>query len=139
MRISDWSSDVCSSDLFNTETLQYHVADRIELGSLTLNLGWKGYSVTNKATPIIASSFPSGTIKVEDWFQPHVGFNYELGDNAEVFGGFTQATRAFASATTTGPFSTNQAGFDAIGSASCRERVCQYVEISVVAGLLKKK
>jgi len=37
-----------------------------------------------------------------------------LGGNAEVFGGFTQATRAFASATTTGPFSTNQAGFDAI-------------------------
>src|SRR3546814_18112199 len=27
----------------------------------------------------------------------------------------------------------------AIGRASCRERVCQYVEISVVAGSLKKK
>src|SRR3546814_20960042 len=26
-----------------------------------------------------------------------------------------------------------------IGRASCRERVCQYVEISVVAGSLKKK
>src|SRR3546814_18219482 len=26
-----------------------------------------------------------------------------------------------------------------IGTASCRERVCQYVEISVVAGALKKK
>src|SRR3546814_18583161 len=26
-----------------------------------------------------------------------------------------------------------------IGSASCRERVCQYVEISVVDGALKKK
>src|SRR3546814_12850689 len=26
-----------------------------------------------------------------------------------------------------------------IGSASCRERVCQYVSISVVAGSLKKK
>src|SRR3546814_2563017 len=28
MRISDWSSDVCSSDLFETE----HVADAIEIG-----------------------------------------------------------------------------------------------------------
>lgn len=99
---------------FNTETLQYHVADKIDLGSFTLNLGWKGYSVTNKATAVVASSFPSGTIKVEDWFQPHAGFNYELNSNTEVFGGFTQSTRAFASATTTGPFSTNQAGFDAI-------------------------
>lgn len=99
---------------FNTETLQYHVADKIDLGSLTLNLGWKGYSVTNKATAVVSSSFPSGTIKVKDWFQPHAGFNYELSDNAEVFGGFTQSTRAFASATTTGPFSTNQIGFDAI-------------------------
>lgn len=99
---------------FNTETLQYHVADKVDLGALKINFGWKGYSVTNKATPVVASSFPSGTIKVEDWFQPHVGFNYELGDTTELFGGFTQATRAFASATTTGPFSTNQAGFDAI-------------------------
>src|SRR3546814_13856209 len=30
-------------------------------------------------------------------------------------------------------------GFNPIGRASCRERVCQYVLISVVAGALKKK
>jgi len=81
---------------------------------LTINLGWKGFSVNNEATAVVSSSFPSGTIKVEDWFQPHVGFNVELNDMVEVFGGFTQATRAFASATTTGPFSTNQTGFNAI-------------------------
>lgn len=99
---------------FNTETLQYHVSDRIDLGALTLNVGWKGFEVTNEATPVIAANFPSGSIKVEDWFQPHVGFNFEASDTTEVFGGFTQATRSFASATTTGPFSTNQVGFDAI-------------------------
>lgn len=99
---------------FNTETLQYSVSDRIELGMLTINLGWKGFRVTNQAEAVVAASFPEGEITVEDWFQPHVGFNVELGDMVEVFGGFTQATRAFASATTTGPFSTNQVGFDAI-------------------------
>src|SRR3546814_18563584 len=31
------------------------------------------------------------------------------------------------------------AELDEIGRASCRERVCQYVSISVVAGSLKKK
>src|SRR3546814_13213534 len=32
-----------------------------------------------------------------------------------------------------------RAGFPQIGRASCRERVCQYVSISVVAVSLKKK
>ena len=99
---------------FTTETFQYSVQDRIDLGAVAINLGWKGFKVTNEATSVVSSSFPSGRIQVEDWFQPHVGFNVELTDQAEMFGGFTQATRAFASATTTGPFSTNQTGFNAI-------------------------
>jgi len=113
----DWPEDPFFTQWefdFTTDTFQYSVADRIELGMVTLNFGWKGFSVTNKAVPVVAATFPSGEIKVQDWFQPHVGFNVEVTDMVEVFGGFTQATRAFASATTTGPFSTNQAGFDAI-------------------------
>ncbi len=99
---------------FETETLQYHVQDKIDLGALTVNIGWKGYRVTNDATPIVAGNLASGSIKVEDWFQPHVGFAYELGDSAELFGGFTQVTRAFVSSSTSGPFATTQAGFNAI-------------------------
>lgn len=99
---------------FTTDTLQYSVQDKIALGDLTINLGWKGYTVSNKAEAVVQASFPQGKIKTTDWFQPHAGINYKLGDAAEVFAGFTQATRAFASATTTGPFSTNQTGFDAI-------------------------
>lgn len=99
---------------FNTETLQYHVEDKIDLGALTINLGWKGFSVSNTATPVVAGNLASGSVKVEDWFQPHVGFALELGANAELFGGFTQVTRSFASASTTGPFATTQAGFNAI-------------------------
>ena len=101
---------------FTTDTLQYSVQDKIALGDVTINLGWKGFTVSNKAEAVVQASFPQGKIKTTDWFQPHAGINYKLGDAAEVFAGFTQATRAFASATTTGPFSTNQTGFDAIKS-----------------------
>ena len=99
---------------FNTKTIQYHVEDKITLGALTINLGWKGFSVSNSATPVVAGNLASGSVKVEDWFQPHAGFAFELGQHAELFGGFTQVTRAFASASTTGPFATTQAGFTAI-------------------------
>jgi iron complex outermembrane receptor protein len=99
---------------FTTNTFQYHVQDKIDLGMVTINLGWKGFKVTNKAEAVVQATFPQGKIKAEDWFQPHAGFAVELSPQAEIFGGFTQVTRAFASATTTGPFSTNQAGFDAI-------------------------
>lgn len=99
---------------FTTDTVQYHIQDRIDLGMVTINLGWKGFKVTNKAEAVVQATFPEGKIKVEDWFQPHAGVAFELSPEAEVFAGFTQATRAFASATTSGPFSTNQLGFDAI-------------------------
>ena len=99
---------------FTTDTFQYHVQDKIDLGMVTINLGWKGFKVSNEAEAIVQATFPEGKIKVEDWFQPHAGFAVELSPEAEIFGGFTQVTRAFASATTTGPFSTNQVGFDAI-------------------------
>ena len=99
---------------FKTETLQYFVQDTIELDALKINLGWKGYRVTNEATAIVKANFPEGRIKVQDWFQPTIGFAYSLSDRAEAFGSFSQSTRAHASATTTGPFATTQSGFDAI-------------------------
>ncbi|MDO7835987.1 TonB-dependent receptor [Sphingobium sp. HBC34] len=99
---------------FTTDTIQYFVQDKIDLGMVTINLGWKGFKVSNKAEAVVSSTFPQGKIKAEDWFQPHAGFAVELSPDAEIFGGFTQVTRAFASATTTGPFSTSQTGFDAI-------------------------
>lgn len=99
---------------FDTDTLQYFVEDRVDLGQLKINFGWKGFKVSNQATAVVAASFPQGKIDVTDWFQPHVGANLSLGGNTELFAGFTQATRSFASATTAGPFSTNQTGFNAI-------------------------
>jgi iron complex outermembrane receptor protein len=99
---------------FNTDTLQYYVQDKISLGDLTINLGWKGFQVNNESDPRIQGSLAAGKIKSQDWFQPHGGVAYKLTEKAEIFGGFTQVTRAFVSSATSGPFATTQAGFDAL-------------------------
>ena len=99
---------------FNTDTLQYYVQDKISLGNLTINLGWKGFEVNNEANPTISGGRAAGKIRSRDWFQPHAGVAYAVNDKLELFGGFTQVTRAFVSSTTSGPFSTTQAGFNAI-------------------------
>lgn len=99
---------------FATETLQYHVADTVKYGDLTINLGWKGFAVINKATPVIAGGRASGRIAAKDWFQPTIGAAYKIGGNSEIYAGFAQSTRAYQSATTSGPFSASQAGFDAV-------------------------
>ncbi|GEN99153.1 TonB-dependent receptor [Novosphingobium sediminis] len=99
---------------FNTKTFQYYVEDEIKLGDARISLGWKGFQVNNHATPIVAGGRTQGDLKTTDWFQPHAGISYRLSSEIEAFAGFTQVTRAFASATTAGPFSSSQAGFDAI-------------------------
>ncbi len=98
---------------FTTETLQYYVQDAIDLGEVKINLGWKGFKVTNQADAVIKDVFPEGEFETEDWFQPHAGVVYTLSDHAEVFAGFTQATRAFPSVNGS-IWGTTQAGFDAI-------------------------
>ncbi|MBB3862233.1 iron complex outermembrane receptor protein [Novosphingobium hassiacum] len=100
---------------FETDTIQYYVNDDINLGDLKVNLGWKGFSVDTNAFALVnTSGLATGDIKVEDWFQPHVGLNYKLGGGVEAFAGFTQVTRAFQASATSGPFSTSQAGFNKI-------------------------
>lgn len=101
---------------FNTKTTQIYVQDQIDFGSLKFNLGFKGFNVENEARPIIQGGRAVGSTRVQDWFQPHVGAAYRINDNAEIFGGFTQTTRAFVSSTTSGIFSTTQSGFNAIRS-----------------------
>jgi iron complex outermembrane recepter protein len=106
--LTQWEID------FNTKTFQYHVQDKIDLGDVTINLGWKGFDVRNDADAIVQGGRAVGNIRARDWFQPHAGVAYQIDDKAEIFGGFTQATRAFVSSTTSGPFSTTSAGFNAI-------------------------
>lgn len=105
---------------YQTDTFQYYVQDKLTFGDLTVNLGWKGFEVRNRANPVVAASLASGKIKVTDWFQPHAGLAYALAPGAELFGGFTQVTRAFTASATTGPFATTQAGFNALLGGSTR-------------------
>src|SRR3546814_11516427 len=98
MRISDWSSDVCSSDL-------------------GLSTEWDG-------EPFAADQLACG--------EPVRLMAHE------VAWGRLEALEAFC--VTHGlPFARWSGAYAEIGRASCRDRVCQYVEISVVAGSLKKK
>ena len=101
--------------LYHTDTVQYHVEDKIALGKLTIDLGWKGYDVRATADPIVGGGLASGKIKTTDWFQPHAGFTYRVTSGAEIFGGFTEVTRAFVATATSGPFATTQAGFNGLG------------------------
>jgi iron complex outermembrane receptor protein len=105
---------------YQTDTFQYYVQDKLDFGPLTVNLGWKGFAVTNKANPVVGGGLAGGKIKVTDWFQPHAGFAYEVMPGAELFGGFTQVTRAFVASATTGPFATTQTGFDALLSGTTK-------------------
>ncbi|MET0307792.1 MAG: TonB-dependent receptor [Sphingomonas sp.] len=105
---------------YQTDTFQYYVQDKLAFGPLTVNLGWKGFAVTNEADPVVGGGLAGGKIKVTDWFQPHAGFAYEVMQGAELFGGFTQVTRAFVASATTGPFATTQTGFDALLSGNTK-------------------
>src|SRR3546814_15369435 len=100
MRISDWSSDVCSSDLEGvaqvaadqqvvaTQAVQHQLGDR--------GLRRSGDVQRGSATVFEVIASQNGAVAQGD-------------------------------------------GNREIGRASCRERVCQYVSISVVAVSLKKK
>ncbi|WP_341207557.1 TonB-dependent receptor [uncultured Sphingomonas sp.] len=106
---------------FQTNTTMYYVSDRLTLGQLTLNGGWKGYKVTNKAIPLVGT-LASGTIDARDWFLPQVGAVYGFGP-AEAFVTYTENMRAFvSSATGASPFATTQDGFNAIRNTLRPER-----------------
>jgi iron complex outermembrane recepter protein len=99
---------------YTTDIIQYYVQDKVELGDLTVDLGWKGFNVKNSASPIVQGGRAAGSIKAEDWFMPSVGVNYKFGGGAELYASFSRSKSAFVSAFTAGPFSTTQDGFNAI-------------------------
>src|SRR3546814_12039733 len=111
MRISDWSSDVCSSDLLPLTMLAIEITE--PGGPEMLKPGNR---------PVPAPAADEVLVKVA-----FAGVNRP--DVAQRSGGYPPP-----------PGASDIPGLAIeIGRASCRERVCQYVEISVVAGTLKKK
>src|SRR3546814_15105393 len=105
MRISDWSSDVCSSDLAGT----------VEAVA------------TGRETGGNPADFTRNQLFAENRDDAR-----QRADPAQAFAARTR----LAPAHRLGP---GKGADNQIGRASCRERVCQYVYISVVAVSLQKK
>src|SRR3546814_19469803 len=112
MRISDWSSDVCSSDLLS----QRNVVSATDLANFTPSLS-SNNNFGNENTTFAIRGFvqDAGTA-------PSVGTYF-----ADVVAprGPTQGTTA-GDGVGPGRFFDLQ-NVQALGRASCRERVCQYV------------
>src|SRR3546814_14243689 len=123
MRISDWSSDVCSSDLGNIAngTITIDVVDDVPTAADDAGLSVAedgadigGNVLTNDTPGADGATLTSVTIGGVTTAINAVG-------TTNVSGAFGAYTFTAAGAWTFNP-STNQ-----IGRASCRERVCQYV------------
>src|SRR3546814_16149953 len=112
MRISDWSSDVCSSDLL--------VVPR---GGGGAGLGQHGGAVAGDQEAVRQGE--EGRVGVVGSGAPAM---QEVGRRQAGFQPLRHRRRG-----------ARAGGRPAIGRASCRDRVCRYVYISVVADELKKK
>src|SRR3546814_16624711 len=112
MRISDWSSDVCSSDLWWTGEHHIVLARRLEAS--------RGFDFLFFDDTSTVSNALGGSMDAE--------LKFAVGSpRHEAMPLLPLLAKA-----------TQHIGVE-IGRASCRERVCQYVSISVVAGSLQKK
>src|SRR3546814_6389828 len=98
MRISDWSSDVCSSDL-----------QILELYLNKVYFGGGAYGIDAASRKFFG--------------HPATGLSPA---EAAIIAGLVKAPSNYSPTA------------DQIGRASCRERVCQYVKITVAAESLKK-
>jgi iron complex outermembrane receptor protein len=103
---------------FNTRTVQWYLQDSWQVTeALRVDAGFKSTHVENDLTPVIAiGSRPNvaSSIDAKEGFLPQAGFSWAFSDAQEIFGSYAENMRAFVSAATAGPFSTTQAGFDAI-------------------------
>src|SRR3546814_14002266 len=113
MRISDWSSDVCSSDLANGTFVPLAIAAPARMDSLpdVPTFNELGYAEANK-------------MSVFGFFAP---------------GKTPEAIVAKLNAEIKQIVATSEIQKLQIGRASCRERVGQYVKLSVVGVALKQK
>src|SRR3546814_17013434 len=127
MRISDWSSDVCSSDL--------------RPQAQVFRARWAANVIEKNPSPPDSRRRPF-FLSMDDGVPPLLGVNnfspaHDLAALLEYLIGASGRHILPAPATAPDPPSITDA-FE-IGRASCWERVCQYVSIPVVAGTLKQK
>src|SRR3546814_11239387 len=112
MRMSDWSSDVCSSDLFDMEDLRSQLRQMRNMGGIgALASMIPGLA---KAKAAMANNGPDDRLLLR---------------MEAMVGSMTPKERA----------KPDILNAKQLGRASCRERECQDVQISVVAAYLKHK
>src|SRR3546814_16554750 len=117
MRISDWSSDVCSSDLGRCMTNITAPMRRMRCAVYTRKSSEEGLDMEFNSLDAQRESCEAyiASQRAEGWVCMR-----ERYDDGGYSGGSLERPGQ-------------------IGRASCRDRVCQYVEISVVDVSLKKK
>src|SRR3546814_14572284 len=126
MRISDWSSDVCSSDLF---TYLHLAADKPQTEGLIASgatcIAYETVTSPKGGLPLLKPmSEVAGRMSVQ------VGAHYlekEPGGRGVLLGGVPGVAPARVAILGGGIAGVNAAQMAEIGRASCRERVCPYV------------
>src|SRR3546814_13198397 len=108
MRISDWSSDVCSSDLqVSTAISDYEIDSYAVFGQATLHLGEK-FEVTlggrytrdekravqqglhtRTGVPLVAVPFAVDNSATYESFDPHVVSTYKFSPDASIYASFS--------------------------------------------------
>src|SRR3546814_16783885 len=125
MRISDWSSDVCSSDLQGLATCSFFLAADVD----QLTLFWHDFQfikLNGCKSQHLTGAWMTYGFRSEAAVGPgqqHIKHNAQQG-GIPLTQGLFECRRQVCSQTGVGIalFGTHQ-----IGRASCRERVCQYV------------
>src|SRR3546814_11411607 len=124
MRISDWSSDVCSSDLMLVGTLL-----------ISLLVGWLAAMTLRPVRQVIDGMEKLGQgdltaripqVPAQSKNEVHVLFNY-VRRTQQALSRTIAAVRASVDEINIGSPQIAAGTTDQTGRASCRERVCQYV------------
>src|SRR3546814_17591848 len=136
MRISDWSSDVCSSDLAHLATarLQRHEARRDggEIRRLQAN--------QSREDPVTGG--PARDAPIQRQYRGAHRSSSDREPARTIHSASARVLKARISSvskSSTEMNSNKPSRTRQTGRASCRARVCQYVENSVVADSIKKK
>src|SRR3546814_11865332 len=132
MRISDWSSDVCSSDLVEGDSvlLERHHRRRHRNPALLLDLHPVGTRAPVRAARLDLAGKMDRAARDEQLLGQRGLARIGVGTDRE---GAARRRGHWH------PENVMPALFRQIGRAWCRERVCQYVCLTVFCGSLKKK
>src|SRR3546814_12306324 len=114
MRISDWSSDVCSSDLLFAHTRRR--ADKAEINTMIFDL--KPDVILGGGSAYFLPQSTAGSKRKDDI--DHIAAYQEAGYTLATTAGELAAASGSNTGKVTGLFHTH------IRRASCRERMCQY-------------